>query len=111
MTTDAAARPVNTVARVAFALWLAGILIPIVAAIIGLFFGMSSGDRGPVVIAPIIASFAYAPLFFIALITAVAALTRTGRPKGLAIITLVLAIVTAPLSLAFFASAVTLVTN
>lgn len=89
----------NNVARVAAVLFGLGIIIFLVALAIG---GLS---------AAVIASFAYAPLLFIALITAVAALTRTGQPKTLAIVTLVLAIIAAPVSLAFVATAVQLVAS
>jgi len=87
----------NNVARVAFFVWLLGLVI----VVAGFIFGGLEGA--------VIASFAYAPLFFIALIIAAAALRRT--PRTLAIVTLVLAIITAPVSLAFVATAVTLVTN
>jgi hypothetical protein len=89
----------NPVARVAFVLLGLGIITFVVALAIG---GLS---------AAVIASFAYTPLLFIALITSVAALTRTGQPKTLAIVTLVLAILTAPVSLAFVATAVQLVSS
>jgi Na+/H+-dicarboxylate symporter len=89
----------NNVARVAAVLLGLGLVTFVVALTVG---GLS---------AAVIASFAYTPLLFIALITAVAALTRSGQPKRLAIVTLVLAIITAPVSLAFVATAVQLVTS
>lgn len=89
MTSPTDLRPRNRAAVLAFGLWLAGLVIAAASVVIAVASAPTSDDLDAIGV-PLLASFAYCPLFLIGIIAAVTALTRAGQPKLLAVIALLL---------------------
>lgn len=88
MTTTSVLRPRNRAARLGFGLWLAGVVIVLISTIVPLF-GVGSGSTVGTAQVPLLASFAYGPLFLIGAIASAAGIVRKGQPKALALASLV----------------------